>query len=62
MNSIIDKKTGKIVSFHNTLKSRPSRYTEYLGSNNMMESNGLINIADELNENFGEQALSIYHH
>ena len=60
-NALIDKETGKVVSFHNTLKSRSMRETEYNGSSNMMESNGLKFIADELKERFGDQELSICH-
>lgn len=60
-NSLFDVETGKLVSVFNTLKSRAGRETSFTSGSNMMESYGLEHIADQLQENFGDQMISICH-
>lgn len=60
-NSLFDVETGKLVSVCNTLKSRAGRETSFTQGSNMMESNGLEQIADDLQEHFGDEMISICH-
>lgn len=60
-NAMIDKETGKIVFYNNTLKPRSLWETDYVDSSNMMESNGLKFIEDELKESYGDQEINICH-
>ena len=60
-NAAIDAKTGKVVSVHNTLRSRTFRETSFNEASNMMESEGLRHIANDLKENYGDQTLAICH-
>lgn len=60
-NCLFDVDTGKLVSVCITLKSRAGREKSFTQGSNMMESNGLERIADDLQEHFGDEMISICH-
>lgn len=57
--SAIESSSGDVIAYKNTIKRGGRRDGDYEGPSNLMESNGINSIADDLKETFGDKTITI---